>query len=107
MRTSLLVTWLCFQAAVLPATAELRYTTHIETRKAQTTQPVDPMLGMIGAMLASRFPTGDMTMTVGAGGTRVEFVNALGPVPAGGVLLLRTGATVVLNPANRTYWSAP
>ena len=93
--------------AASPAAAELRYTTHIETRKAQTTQPVDPMLGMIGAMLAARLPAGDMTMIVGVAGTRVEFASGLGPVPAGGVLLLRTGSTVVMNPADRTYWTAP
>ncbi len=92
--------------AAAPATAELRYTTHIETRKAESTQPIDPMMGMIGAMLASRFPAGDMKMTVGDGGTRVEFVNALGPVPAGGVMLMRSGSTVVLNPMEKTYWTA-
>ncbi len=92
--------------AAAPAAAELRYTTHIETRKAESTQPIDPMMGMIGAMLASRFPSGDMKMTVGDGGTRVEFVNALGPVPAGGVMLMRSGSTVILNPADHTYWTA-
>ena len=97
---------LLFAIAASPAAAELRYTTHIETRKAEAAQPVDPMMGMIGAMLASRFPSGDMKMTVGDAGTRVEFVNALGPVPAGGVMLMRTGSTVILNPVERTYWSA-
>ena len=92
--------------AASPAAADLRYTTHIESRKAETTQPVDPMMGMIGAMLASRFPTGDMKMTVGDAGTRVEFVNAVGPVPAGGVMLMRSGSTVILNPADQTYWAA-
>jgi hypothetical protein len=91
---------------VSPAAADLRYTTHIETRKAETTQPIDPVMGMIGAMLASRFPSGDMTMTVGENGTRVEFVNAVGPVPAGGVMLIRSGSTVILNPVDRTYWTA-
>ena len=97
---------LLFAISVSPAAAELRYTTHIETRKAEAAQPVDPMMGMIGAMIASRFPSGDMKMTVGDGGTRVEFVNALGPVPAGGVMLMRTGSTVILNPVERTYWTA-
>lgn len=101
-----LIAALLFVIAASPAAAELRYTTHIETRKAEAAQPVDPMMGMIGAMLASRFPSGDMKMTVGDGGTRVEFVNALGPVPAGGVMLMRTGSTVILNPVERTYWTA-
>lgn len=92
--------------ATAPVAAELRYTTHVETRKAEPAQPVDPMMGMIGAMLASRFPSGDMKTTVGDGGTRVEFVNALGPVPAGGVMLMRSGSTVILNPADHTYWTA-
>jgi hypothetical protein len=92
--------------AVSPAAADLRYTTHIETRKVESAEPIDPLMGMIGAMMASRFPTGDMTMTVGEAGTRVEFVNALGPVPAGGVMLIRTGSTVILNPIDRTYWTA-
>ena len=97
---------LLFAIATSPASAELRYTTHVETRKAQAAQPVDPMMGMIGAMLASRFPSGDMKMTVGDAGTRVEFANALGPVPAGGILLMRGGSTVILNPADHTYWTA-
>jgi hypothetical protein len=97
---------LIFAIAASPVAAEIRYTTHIETRKAEATQPVDPMMGMIGAMLASRFPTGDMKMTVGDAGTRVEFANALGPVPAGGIMLMRSGSTVILNPADHTYWTA-
>jgi hypothetical protein len=95
---------LLIAVAVSPAAADLRYTTHIETRKVESAQPIDPMMGMIGAMMASRFPTGDMKMTVGEAGIRVEFVNALGPVPAGGVMLIRDGSTVILNPVERTYW---
>lgn len=106
MRRILIAALIVFAIAAPPAAAELRYTTHIETRKAEATQPVDPMMGMIGAMLASRFPTGAMKMTVGDAGTRVEFGNALGPVPAGGVMLMRTGSTVILNPVDRTYWTA-
>lgn len=103
----LLLTALLFAIPISPAAADLRYTTHIETRKGDaSTQPVDPMMGMIGAMLSSRFPSGDMKMTVGDAGTRVEFVNALGPVPAGGVMLMRGGTTVILNPADHTYWTA-
>jgi hypothetical protein len=102
----ILTATLLFAIATSPASAELRYTTHVETRKAAAAQPVDPMMGMIGAMLASRFPSGDMKMTVGDAGTRVEFANALGPVPAGGVLLMRSGSTVILNPADHTYWTA-
>ncbi len=102
----MLIAALLLAVAASPAAADLRYTTHIETRKAEAAQPVDPMMGMIGAMLASRFPSGDMKMTVGDAATRVEFVNALGPVPAGGVLLMRSGSTVILNPADHTYWTA-
>jgi hypothetical protein len=102
----MLMAGLLVAVAVSPAAADLRYTTHIETRKVESAQPIDPVMGMIGAMMASRFPTGDMKMTVGEAGTRVEFVNALGPVPAGGVMLIRSGSTVILNPIDRTYWTA-
>lgn len=102
----LLTAALLFAIAASPVAAEIRYTTHIETRKAEPAQPIDPMMGMIGAMLAGRFPTGDMKMTVGDGGTRVECVNALGPVPAGGVMLIRPGSTVIINPVDHTYWTA-
>lgn len=102
----LVIVALLVAISVSPAAAELRYTTHIETRKAESSQPIDPVMGMIGAMLASRFPSGDMKMTVGDGGTRVEFVNALGPVPAGGIMLIRPGSTVIINPGERTYWTA-
>jgi hypothetical protein len=104
---TLLTTALLAVLVATPAAADLHYTTHITTRKAESTAPIDPMMGMIGAMLVSRFPTGDMAMTVSESGTRVEFVNALGPVPAGGVLLLRPTSAVILNPANHTYWMAP
>lgn len=105
MRRTLMATLLVAVTAS-PADADLRYTTHIESRKAESAQPVDPVLAMIGAMLASRLPTGDMKMTVGDGGTRIEFANAVGAVPAGGVMLIRDGSTVILNPAEQTYWPA-
>ncbi len=92
--------------AVAPAAAQLRYTTHVEMRKLDAPPPADPLLGMLGALVANRIPKGDASTTIGERGARIEFRSAVGPIPAGGVMLIRGGSVVMLNPADRTYWTS-
>lgn len=92
---------------VSPAAAQLRYNTHVEMRKLDAPPPTDPILGMLGALVAGRMPNGDASIVVGGEGARIELHNAVGPVPAGGMMLLRSGSVAVLDPANRTYWTSP
>ncbi len=94
-------------AATSPAAAQLRYSTHVEMRKLDVPPPTDPILGMLGALVAGRMPNGDASIVVGHDGARIEFRNAVGPVPAGGMMLLRGGKVAVIDPAKRTYWTSP
>ena len=90
-----------------PAGAQLRYNTHVEMRKLEAPPPADPILGLLGALVSGRMPNGDASIVVGDQGARIEFRNAVGPIPAGGMMLLRSGSVAVLNPADRTYWTSP
>lgn len=93
--------------ALAPTHAQVRYSTHVEMRKLEATPPTDPILGMLGALVAGRMPNGDASIVVGSEGARIEFRTAVGPIPAGGMMLLRSGSVAVLNPANQTYWTSP
>ncbi len=83
---------------------------HIEAKPSTETAaaPGNPMLEMIGAIVASTMaPQGglDLTITVGDHGTRVDYTKAYMIVPAGGATLLKpSGEMIVLDPATRTYW---
>jgi hypothetical protein len=95
---------------VAPLSAELKYTMRIEAKPstAAATAPANPMLEMIGAIVASTMaPQGglEMTVTVGDRGTRVDYTQAYMIVPAGGATLLTPkGEMIVLDPAKRTFW---
>jgi hypothetical protein len=95
---------------VAPLSAELKYTMHIEAKPstAASTAPANPMLEMIGAIVASTMaPQGglEVTVTVGDHGTRVDYAQAYMIVPAGGVTLVTPkGEMIVLDPAKRTFW---
>ena len=90
-----------------PAGADLRYTTHVEARKLQTAGTADPLLGILGGMLMNLMASGDTTTVIGSNGARVETKSAIGPVPAGAAILLRSGAALVINPQDQTYWALP
>jgi hypothetical protein len=93
-----------------PLSAELKYTMHIEAKPstAAPSAPANPMMEMIGAIVASTMaPQGglELTVTVGNRGTRVEYAQAYMIVPAGGVTLLTpAGEMIVLDPSKRTFW---
>ena len=94
-------------AIAAPAGAELRYTTHVEARKLQSAAAADPLLGALGGMLMNLMAAGDTTTVIGMNAVRVETKSAVGPVPAGSAILLRSGSALVINPKDQTYWTLP
>lgn len=90
-----------------PAGAELRYTTHVEARKLQSAASADPLLGALGGMLMNLMASGDTTTVIGMNAVRVETKSAIGPVPAGSAILLRSGSALVINATDQTYWTLP
>jgi hypothetical protein len=102
---------LCVMVAVPGRlSAELKYTVHMEIKKAEGTaaQPVNPMIAMLGEGMAKQLlPAGsaDLVYIIGEKGTRTEFLQAAMRNPAGTVTLAEPdGTLLVLNPKDQTYW---
>jgi hypothetical protein len=91
-----------------PLHAELKYTMHMEIKKAAPAQPANPMLGIVGdAVMKQMVPDGaaDMVYLVGDKAARVEYLQAAMGLPAGTINLLTVDGTMaVLNPTEKTYW---
>jgi hypothetical protein len=94
-----------------PVGAELKYTTKIEAHASASAPatPANPLLAIVGALVLGMIaPPGglEMTTVVGERGARVEFSQAFGAVPAGGVMLIKPdGSAVVIDPSARTFWN--
>lgn len=92
------------------AGAELKYTIHVESKKVEPAagQPVHPMIAMMSDnMIKELLPEGsaDFVYTIGAKGSRLEYVQAAMGQPAGTVALsLADGTMVGLNTKEQTYW---
>jgi hypothetical protein len=102
---------LCLLALVSArASAELKYTMHMEVKKGETpgAQGTNPMMAMMGdAMMKQLLPAGaaDMVYVIGEKGARIEYLQAAMGQPEGTVTLaLPDGTLVVLNPKDQTYW---
>jgi hypothetical protein len=100
---------LCLVALVsVRVSAELKYTMHMEMKKADAAQGSNPMLGMMGeAMMKQLVPEGtaDLVYLIGEKGTRIEFMQAAMGQAAGTVNLARPdGTLIVMNPKEKTYW---
>ena len=96
--------------AAAPAFADLHFTIHTEARPVSTSEPVSPLLAMAGDMaIKALFPDGSSESTYWIsdnGSTRVELTKANAMMPAGSVMLhLASGSTVIINPADKTYWT--
>ena len=95
---------------VAPLHADLKYTMTIQTEKSTgpVIPPSSPLMTMLGGVVVGAMaPAGglEITVTIGEGGSRVEYSRAYTVVPAGGVTLMRPGGEmIVLDPAKRTYW---
>jgi hypothetical protein len=92
--------------------AELKYTVHMDAKKAETpgAQATNPMLAMMGdAMTKQVLPAGgaDMVYTIGESGTRIEYLQAAMGFLEGAVNLARPdGTVIVMNPKDKTYWKS-
>ena len=106
MRKILPLVVLCAGAAAAPASADLRITTHVETRRLPL-QTDNPILGAVSATAMAQLPFGDSRTTIGEQGARTELLSASALGPAGTVMLLRGDTVAILNPAERTYWRLP
>lgn len=88
--------------------AELKYTVRIQTHAADVTEPTDPRQRELGNVLLEMVaPEGavEMTCIVGDGTARITWNKALVGLPPGSVLIRNAeGLTMVLSPADRTYW---
>ena len=102
---------LILAASARPARADLHYTLHTEVRQVTPIEPVNPMRAMAGDIIVrTMLPDGpaDSIYWISDRGTRVELTKANAVMPAGSVVLhLGDGTTVIMNPAEKTYWKIP
>ena len=96
-------------SAASPSWADLKYTMHMETKKAEgAAPPANPVLGMMGdALMKQMVPEGaaDVVYLVGDKVARIEYQQAAMGQAAGTVDLLKPdGTLIVMNPAEKTYW---
>ena len=112
MRRSVIAA-LVFSCSVATAWADLRYTmtTTVRPSAVPSTQPVNPMFGVLGPILVSMIAPGgavEMRAIVSDRGSRYEFDKPYTIVPAGGAMIVMAdGSVIVLNPAEKTYWRTP
>lgn len=112
MRRTLAIVMLTGALGCSRAADEVRYTLRMELKpSAAPAEPADPRLASIGALVTEMMVPGgsvEMTVTMGAHGTRVEANKPLAGLPEGAAMLQRPdGSVVVLNAAEKTYWTAP
>ena len=105
----LLATLVIGASLCAPLHADLKYTTHMETKKtAAAAQPTNPMIGIMGdAVMKQMVPDGaaDLVYLIGDKGARVEYLQAAMGLPAGTINLITLDGTIaILNPKEKTYW---
>jgi hypothetical protein len=88
----------------VPLRADLKYTTHMEIKKAEKApeQPANPMLGMMAdAVMKQMVPGGeaDVMYLVSEKGARIEYLQSAMGQPAGTITIFSPdGSLSVLNP---------
>lgn len=93
--------------------AELKVISKVEVRKTATSEPPNPLLAMIGGAVARQVEQmngAQTTTTIGTGVIRTEADRAIGAVPLGTVVIMRSdGSMVGVNHADKTFFrsSAP
>lgn len=101
---------LCLAGSVsAPLSAELKYTLHIDVKKAEVPagQTVSPMIAMMGeSMIKELLPAGgaDLIYIIGERGSRVDYLQpAMGQAAGTFNLSLPDGTVFVVNPKDKTY----
>lgn len=90
----------------------LKYVSRMEMQPSTSPTPSDPILESIGRSVSEMVLPGgsiQMTTTVGEYGIHLEWDRALPGIPAGAAMVYNAadGTTVVINPAQKTYWRLP
>jgi hypothetical protein len=90
----------------------LKYVSRMEMQPSTAPVPGDPILESIGRSVGQMMlPGGSIQMTtiVGEYGIRLEWDRALPGIPAGAAMIYNAadGSSVVINPAQKTYWRLP
>lgn len=92
--------------------ADLKYTTAVTSRPSASAPatPTNPIFAIVAPMVINTIaPAGgvQVTTTIGERGSRFEYDKAYAIIPAGGVMIVTPGGTiVVIDPAERTFWKA-
>jgi hypothetical protein len=103
---------LCLVLAVAgDLSAELKYTVHMQIKKAEGPggqPPANPMVTMLADGLTRQMLPGgsaDVIYIVGERGMRIEFLQSAMGNPAGTITVTQPdGTLLVLNPKEQTYW---
>jgi hypothetical protein len=102
---------MCFASvATVPLSADLKYTMHMEVKKAEkaSQQPANPMIGMLAdAVMKQMVPGGDAEVVylVSEKGARIEYLQSAMGQSAGTITIFSPDGTLsVLNPTEKTYW---
>jgi len=109
MVRKLVVSVVLVLSAIVPLSADVKYTMHMEARMAANAAN-DPMAQMAGPMMMQMFPAGGIDQIVIAGehGVRSEQQQAFATVKAGTVTLMKAdGSMFMLDPSSKTYWKQP
>lgn len=109
MVRKLVVSIVLVLSAIVPLSAEVKYTMHMEARMAANAAD-DPMAQMAGPMMMQMFPAGGIDQVVLAGehGMRSEQKQAFATVKAGTITLMKPdGSMFMMDPASKTYWKQP
>lgn len=110
MRTTA-ATILLLGLVAAPASAELKYTMHLEAKKPATAAPpANPMFAMIGDMMLKMIAPGgsiDSVVLVGEKGTRIEQNKETMIAPAGAIQIMRPDGITIIDPKTKTYWKYP
>jgi hypothetical protein len=110
LKRVLVVSLVLGTALVASLHADVRYTMRVEVRETGgAAEASSPLLPLIRKQLVSVIVPGgvvEYALAAGDAGARIEFRNATAGIPAGGILLAPAeGQSVVLDPAERTYWT--
>ena len=101
---AILAGWACSRPPL-----HLKYVSRMQMQPSTVTTQGDPILESIGRSVGEMvLPGGSMQMTtlVGEYGIRLEWDRAMPGIPAGAAMLYNAadGTSVVVNPAEKTYW---
>jgi hypothetical protein len=94
--------------AASAAHADLRYVARLEVRSLPSAETLAGMARMAAIMMLNQLPRGEAITFINDTGARVEIRESGGAMArVGTVMLARDAAMLVLDAANRTYWTLP